>query len=354
MSKVYYDEKNRINTEKLREVLAELPPFATEFFVGVSTSTAPLTRLNYAYDVRIFFDYLVKVIHKNSITIDEIALADLEKLKAYNIEQYMDYLSSYTFNDQQLSCGERGKERKICSLRSFFKYYFNKDKLTANVTAKVTLPKRHVKEIIRLDNAEVSDILHLAENGTELTKKQSDFHDILKLRDTAILTLFLGTGIRISECIGLDIEDFDFANNSFTVTRKGGDRSILYFSDEVRTAVLNYLDWLDDQKESSTDFGCNIKDHKALFISMQGKRISVRAMQNLVNKYSQIVSPLKRITPHKLRSTYGTALYRQTQDIYVVADVLGHKDVNTTKKHYASMSEDIRKKASNAVKLRKD
>ena len=87
-------------------------------------------------------------------------------------------------------------------------------------------------------------------------------------------------------------------------------------------------------------------------MSLQNKRISVRAVQNLVKKYAKVTTPLKKITPHKLRSTYGTALYRETQDIYIVADVLGHRDVNTTKKHYAAISDDIRRAAANKVKLR--
>ena len=79
----------------------------------------------------------------------------------------------------------------------------------------------------------------------------------------------------------------------------------------------------------------------------------MRAVENLVKKYARIVSPLKKITPHKLRSTYGTALYRETGDIYIVADVLGHRDVNTTRKHYAAITEDHRRSVADAVKLHK-
>ena len=84
---------------------------------------------------------------------------------------------------------------------------------------------------------------------------------------------------------------------------------------------------------------------------MQNRRFSPRTVENLVKKYARIVTPLKNISPHKLRSTYGTALYRKTKDIYIVAEVLGHRDVNTTKKHYAAITEDIRKQASDKVKL---
>ena len=73
----------------------------------------------------------------------------------------------------------------------------------------------------------------------------------------------------------------------------------------------------------------------ALFLSLQNRRMAVRSVENLVKKYSRLVTTVKNITPHKLRSTYGTTLYQETGDIYLVADVLGHKDVNTTKKHYA-------------------
>jgi len=94
------------------------------------------------------------------------------------------------------------------------------------------------------------------------------------------------------------------------------------------------------------------KEERALFISSQRKRMSVRSMEYLVKKYAKIATPLKKITPHKLRSTYGTNLYRETKDIYIVAEVLGHKDVNTTKKHYAAISEDVRKSVAGKVKLR--
>ena len=160
-----------------------------------------------------------------------------------------------------------------------------------------------------------------------------------------MLSLFLGTGIRISECVGINIYDIDFENNAFTITRKGGNRVILYFGEEVASALSDYL--VDRIKIKDLP-----ENENALFLSLQKKRMNVRSVEKLVKKYSALAAPLKRITPHKLRSTYGTNLYRETKDIYIVADVLGHKDVNTTKKHYAAISEDIRRDAANKVKLR--
>ncbi len=344
----YYNNRSEKNILKIREILETFPAFAIEFFIGIQNRTSDLTRLNYAYDLRIFFDYLCRKTFKNNILPNELTLAHLEKLSVFDIELFLEHLNGYVFDGKRYSCKENAKERKLATLRSFFKYYYRKDKLSVNVTVKVDMPKIHSKPIVRLEIDEVVKLLDLAESAADLNKRQQIYHKKTKLRDVAMLTLFLGTGIRISECVGLNRTDFDFNSNSFNVTRKGGNIAQLYFSDEVAKALKDYVYWLENDEE----FRSKIKNKDALFLSLQGKRITVRAVENLVKKYSSVISPLKKITPHKLRSTYGTSLYRETQDIFIVADVLGHKDVNTTKKHYAAISDDIRRKASNAVKLR--
>lgn len=353
MGKEFYNNRDDKNINRLRELYAELPPFVAEYFVGVQMRTSSLTRLNYAYDLRIFFDFLSKHKLKN-LPVTEMSLSDLELITATDLEIYMDYLSSYEFQGKHCRCGEKSKMRKLAAVRSMFKYFFNKDKLRSNVATKVEMPKLHDEAIIRLEPNEVVDLLQTAESGSHLTDAQNRYRNKTATRDVAILTLFLGTGIRISELVGLDRQDIDFDNNAFTVIRKGGNKSILYFSSEVRKALCDYLAWLDLEIENNTEFAAKLIDKAPLFYSMQGRRISVRAVELLVKKYSKLVCPLKKITPHKLRSTYGTSLYRETQDIYIVADVLGHKDVNTTKKHYAAISEELRKNAATKVKLRDD
>ena len=228
-----------------------------------------------------------------------------------------------------------------------YKYFFNKEKIVANTAAKVKSPKIHDKEIIRLEVNEVVDMINTVESGVGLSNRQKAYHDNTKIRDVAIVTLFLGTGIRISELVGLNVDDLFMDSNSFVVTRKGGNRTILYFTDEVKCAIEEWLEYRSEIKQLD-------KDEKALFVSLRNKRISVRNVQILIEKYAKIVTPLKKITPHKLRSTFGTNLYQETGDIYVVADFLGHKDINTTKKHYAAMSDDIRRNAIKSVKLRDD
>lgn len=346
MSSNYYLDRNRNNMRKLNEMLADLPSFCSIFFIGIQDTTTPLTRLNYATDLKIFFNYLVtyetQFFNKQ---ISAITLADIDTIDAQLIERYMAYLSYYDKESGEiLTNSERGKLRKLSTLRAFFKYFFNKDMLRANVASKVRSPKLHDKPIIRLEQQETEELMYSCENQSGFSEHQRKYNEKFKVRDNAILSLFLTTGIRVSECVGLNVDDINFNLNSFRVTRKGGNQVILYFGEDTAETLKNYLNYRDTLQIP--------KEERALFISSQGKRMMVRSMEYLVKKYAKVATPLKHITPHKLRSTYGTNLYKETKDIYIVAEVLGHKDVNTTKKHYAAISEDIRKEVAGKVKIK--
>lgn len=341
----YYRDRDIKNLEKIERLKGELPYFIEEFFLGIESRTSTLTRLNYAYDLRVFFDFLSKKKYRGKL-IEDYDFNDLEVVTNTDIELFLSYLSNYEFRGEKECCNERAKARKLSTVRSMYKYFFNKGRISVDNAAKVALPKLHDKEIIRLEVNEVSDLIETAERGLGLSPRQRASHNRTRTRDVAILTLFLGTGIRISELVGLNNNDIDFTNNAFKVTRKGGNQTVLYFSDEVADALVRYIAEKEDLQ---------LMSEQALFLSStNNKRISVRAVEELVKKYSRMVSPLKKITPHKLRSTFGTQLYRETKDIYIVADVLGHKDVNTTKKHYAAISDDMRRNVKDAVKLREN
>lgn len=342
MSNSYYLTRTQTSNEKLKLVLSELPDFCKTLFIGIQNNTGSLTRLNYAYDLRLFFQFLSQELNKD---IKSISLEDLKKLNVHDIEGFINHISLYENDDKKLvENRENGRARKIASIRMMFKYFYKSGDLESNVASLVDTPKIHEKAIIRLDVDEVAKLLDEVESGDGLSEKQKHFHAITKTRDLALITLFLGTGIRISECVGLNIEDVDFRNLSIRVTRKGGNQAVLYLSDEVVEALYQYMEARSQMKGAD--------DSPAFFLSLQGTRISTRAVQNLVKKYSSIITPLKRITPHKLRSTYGTTLYQETGDIYLVADVLGHKDVNTTRRHYAAQAEENRRLAAKTIKLR--
>lgn len=353
-SRNYHNELNRAKTIKLREILRDLPSFVNSFFIALENNSTILTRVNYASDLRIFFQFLFsEVPYFMSKQLSDLTEQDLQHISINDLYQFLDYLNYYIPANQQdqeieqpkyYENKEHGKARKIACLRSFFKHYYKKGVLKENICQLLDTPKLHEKPIIRLDANEVANLLDIVENGEKLTEKQQQYHKKNVLRDMAIMVLFLTTGIRVSELASLNIADVDFESNAFQVTRKGGNQVLLYFGEETQKALKKYL----QQRKTQGSYEL----HSPLFLSIQGKRLGVRAIENLVKKYAQIAAPLKKISPHKLRSTYGTMLYQETGDIYLVADVLGHKDVNTTKKHYAAMSDENRRRASRAIKLR--
>ena len=348
--KVTYHEQTDVeNTLRLRDVLKTLPPFCRDFFRAIEPRTTTKTRISYAYDIRIFFQFLLE---QNPAfkdwSMDAFTVDVLDQITAVDLEEYEEYLKVYQAGDKTETNGERGLKRKMSSLRSFYAYYFKREMIHTNSTVLVDVPKIHQKSIIRLEADEVALLLDYIEHGgDELTGQKKVYYEKTKDRDLALVTLLLGTGVRVSECVGLDIEDVDFKNNGIKVTRKGGNEMVVYFGPEVEKALKNYL----EVRKNIIP----VEGHEhALFYSTQRKRIGVQAVENLVKKYARQVTTTKKITPHKLRSTYGTALYQETGDIYLVADVLGHKDVNTTKKHYAALDDSRRRQAATAVKLRED
>ncbi len=347
-SQNYHEEQMKKNILRLREFCSNLPPFCQEYFLGTAQTISSRTRLAYAFDLKVFFDY----IHQfkkgyQDMEITEYPLTLLDEITRRDIVQFLEYLSYYIKDGKEFTNDERGKARKLSTLKSFYKFYFNNELIKTNPAALVDMPKIHEEEIIRLDINEVVELLDLVENGEKLTEGEKRYYQKNSVRDFTILTVMLGTGIRVSECVGLNIKDLDLEENRFKVRRKGGNESIIYYGEEVAAALERYL----IQREH--EIPCEGSED-ALFLSLQKKRMSVRAMENMVTKYTEKLNCLKRITPHKLRSTFGTNLYRETHDIYMVADFLGHRDVNTTRKHYASISDDKRRTAIRNFKLREE
>lgn len=333
---------------KTRGILVQLPEFCNAFLMGLENTTSVRTRYGYAVDLLGFFTFLTSQIPRfQGREIISLTLADLDKITADDLEQYLSYVGMYLIDGELRENHERAKARKLSTLRSMFKYFFKREKISKNVAALPDMPKIHEKPIIRLEPDEVAKLLDAAEAGQSLTETQKRYHRLTCVRDVAILTLFLGTGIRISELVGVNLSDLNFEINGFRITRKGGNQVTLYFGEEVAKALREYIGLRNNIEP--------IEGHEdALFLSLRRRRITARAVQMLVDKYSRIAAPLKHISPHKLRSTYGTMLYQETGDIYLVADVLGHKDVNTTKKHYAALADEKRRQAARVIKLRDD
>lgn len=348
-SKTYHEQMYINNTLRLRHILLTMPSFVKEYFRAMEPKTSAKTRISYAYDIRIFFHFLMEnnPVYRN-YTMDQFTIKDLQHVEPVDIEEYQEYLKLYKgLDEKNITNNEKGLSRKMSALRSLYSYFYKRQVIEKNPTLLVDMPKLHDKAIIRLDTDEVASLLQYVEyGGDDLSGQRKLYFEKTKSRDLAILTLLLGTGIRVSECVGLDIQDVDFKNNGIKITRKGGNEMVVYFGTEVENALKSYLY---TARQATTALSGH---ENALFFSTQRRRIGVQAVENMVKKYASQITPNKKITPHKLRSTYGTALYKETGDIYLVADVLGHKDVNTTKKHYAAIDENRRRQAASAVKLR--
>lgn len=331
-SKNYYNQQEIKNAIHLRELQEKFPCYCEEFFSGIKHTTSSSTRIAYAYDLNVFFEYLIthNIQYKDKKFYD-ITLNDLDNIKAIEIKSYLEYLNYY-FKDKNRNQPEKrtnneiGKARKLSTIRSFYKYFYKKGMIKNNPTLLVELPKVQEKHIVRLDVDEIVKLIEEVKIGDNLTDCQKRYHYHTKSRDLAIITLLLGTGIRVSECVGLNLLDIDFDVNSIRIIRKGRNEELVFFGEKVKDILISYLE-LRNKKIPQ------VGHKEALFISLQNKRLSIRSVQYLVKKYSKLVTKQKKISPQKLRNTYGTNLYRETGNIYLVADVLGNRDVNVAKKY---------------------
>ena len=341
----YHEQMDQINIKKLRELQKDLPVFAEDFFRAMEIKKATNTRRNYAYDLSTFFYFLKS---QNSYFKDKdirtLPVSILDDLQPVDIEEYLSFLTLYEKDGHIFRNHEEGKARKLATLNTFFGYFHKKEMIQKNAPSVVDVPRIKEKNIIRMDANEVAQLIDNIESGEKLSKTQKIWHNKNKLRDLAIVVTLLGTGVRVTELVGLDISDLDFDNGAIRVIRKGGNEDIVYFGEETEETLRNYLD---ERLTMEPEPG----HENALFISQKNTRITVRSVERLVKKYASTATA-KKITPHKLRSTYGTSLYQETGDIYLVADVLGHKNVNTTRKHYAAMKEDTKRTAARVIQLR--
>ena len=350
----YHKEQEQKNILRLREIQKQLPPFVAEFFRNRADYTSSRTRLAYAYDLRLFFNFLIAESRDfKARTIDDFSMEDFRRIDYTHIEEFMEYLSYYV-SDRGVAGSEvyvqnsiGGKSRKLSAIRSLFAYFFKRQKIDSNPADLIDTPPVKEKAKVYLDVDEIANLLDTTEGGRSLTKQQERFHAYTKSRDVALISLLAGTGIRVSEAVGTNLEDFDLDRGSFRVVRKGGHEAVLFFSEEIEMALREYL----EMRLTKTSLAGH---ERAFFLSIQNRRITTRAVQNLVKKYSELTNSLKKITPHKLRSSFGTNMYRQTGDIYLVADLLGHSDVNTTRKSYADTKQEAGRRAARNYRLRGD
>ena len=368
----FTEQREKDCQKKIREILWELPPLAGDFLRSLETTAAPLTRLGYARDLRVFFRYL-KAENRDFADLkpEEIDAEKIDKLSLRDLEMYQSWLKQYVINkrlrsestktDRSLvnNNGENPQEtvvstlvqnheagiaRKLCALRAFFRYLYKRDLIRQNTAEKLTVPRQKRRPAIYLQREEVQRLMDVVNDGEGMTQRQRTYQaNHTRVRDWAILSLLLGTGIRASELVGMDLRDLNIRRREFVITRKGGNVVTLMFNEQVQDALWDYL----DLRNQITP----LPGHEdALFLSTQRRRLTVRALEYMVKKYAEVAAPLKRhLSPHKMRSTFGTNLYLVSQDIELVAEMLGHVSVDTTKRHYVGNSEGQNRRAARLV-----
>ena len=331
----YNEKREQRYMVKLNELMDALPNICRTFFIGIENRTSVRTRIAYAYDLKLFFYYLIVKLNKSH----PITYETLDGLSSTDIEEYLHWLSGYEIDGVYYANDESAKSRKLSSLKTFYKYNLKKGNITTNPLFAVENIKIHEKEIIRLNPDEKDCLVETVITGNGLTKKQKESFEKNKIRDYAILITFLETGMRISELTGIDIDDIEFNQHKINIIRKGGNYAAIYISDRNEEILKEYIELYRSPNV--------LDDEKALFITLAGRRMSVRAIEAMIKKYARTTA-LPKITPHKLRATYGTDLYNITGDISLVAENLGHKSINTTKNRYAGVS-DTRKRLSRNI-----
>lgn len=338
----YYREKTRKTREKIDAVKKQLPQYTHSFIEECLLKYQINTVYVYVHDLQMFFTYLQE---KNSLCQDrdlkDIPFDVLDSLNAYDINEFQNYLSYGGIKSRQ---GEKPRAiaRKMASVRNFFNYMERMDIMDHNPTTKAAKKRKEIEnEIFRLDADEVKQLIDAVSKVFVKNHHSKVLSEMTAKRDLAIIMLLLGTGIRVSECAGIDMDDVNFNTNTISIVRKGGKATEIYMSEIVRNTLRDYI-----YNERPTLLSEEGEPEPALFISLKHNRLSVRSIQYMVEKYGKNLGLGKALSPHKLRKTYGTALYNKTGDIYMVADALGHKDVNTTVKHYAAMEEKHKQQAA--------
>ena len=343
----YFDERDIKTRAKIEEVKNKLPSFCSEYAISIlSAGCSSLTAYNYLVDLTVFFEYLADSFNKQP---SEIEIKDLETLKAKDISSFLDYQRlgrGREMNGKMVESksGIKAIARKLSSIKSLFRYLFNNEMIASNVTTRIPTPKISMEDhsIKRLNKEETKVFLDAPNNKTAFGQQHNHYLENTAERDKAIISLFLATGIRVSELVGLDVLDVNLASLTIDVRRKGGKLERLYFAEDLAKVLEIWV-----AKRESLNLP---KNETAFFISLQRKRMSVSSVEKMIGKYAEVLLG-KKLSPHKLRATYGTELYKATGDIYQVATALGHSSVDTTKKHYADTDEQKKREIAGKVRI---
>lgn len=332
------------------ELERQLPSFLRGFFAYLRSNVLPLTRLAYLHDVRFFLQYLLS---ETDLTqagkVKDIKLAELAQVQAVDVNMFIDYCRRYKVETEQAvymyENSNKTLARKKSSVSVLFKYLYRDGLVNKNITDgfdPIRVPRPGEKEVKALQDDEVMIMLDAVTAGTGLTEREHLYWEKTKLRDKAILILFLTYGLRLSELAQLNISSFNFSRGEFKIYRKRGKESIMPLNKSATAVVTDYIKLERPPAEKLAP-----EHADALFLSLQGKRMTERQIREMVKKYTSIALHTSRrsgYSPHKLRATAATSLIGRGNSIYDVAALLDHEQVTTTQlyaKHKANVKRDL-------------
>lgn len=326
----------------------QLPGFLRAYFVYLRGSVLPMTRLAYLHDVRFFFEYLINETELTKASEpSEITEEDLRGVTAMDVNIFIDYCRRYKVESDDgiviYENGSRALARKKSSVSVLFKELYREGILEKNITDgfdPIRVPKPGEREIKALQDDEVMVMLDAVTTGAQLTDHERAYWEKTKYRDKAILILFLTYGLRLSELQQLNVSSFNFSRGEFKIFRKRGKESVMPLNQSV---VMTLNDYLNNERSNITIQ--NKEDEDALFLSLQGRRMTSRAIRDLVKKYTSIALHTTRengYSPHKLRATAATSLIGRGNSIYDVQALLDHEQVTTTQL-YASHKMNVKR-----------
>jgi site-specific recombinase XerD len=351
---IYYKDKEQRQLETLERLLSDLPPLCRELIVYKKHTSALSTLISYCYDMTTFFKFYLKHENAKVTSMQDITYRTIESIPVTVFVEYQSYLECSNDPNDWHQESKKGIHRKFAGLRNLYKYHYKMGNIKFNPVNMVMLPKLTKDKAITVLTDEEINKLFAALSNQKIFKRgrQRTYKKLTRQRDLAIFTLLLNTGIRVGECVGLDFKDVDLIECSVTVIRKGGAMDKVFFNKNTRDVLKNYV-----KNERKAVYENKVTKASVLeqpfFYSIQGKRMSTDSIEKMVRDYTGKLFPYKHITPHKLRSTYGTALYRATGDIRLVGEVLGHDNINTTITYYAAFDDEKKKTAAKAVDLTK-
>ncbi|MCD8180440.1 MAG: tyrosine-type recombinase/integrase [Firmicutes bacterium] len=331
---------------KLMNFLSNLPDFVFDYIEIAYNGESINTQIGYSIDIKTFLEYLQKFHFKDVANTEDFTVEHMEQVTLRDLNGFTAYLKEYetdtvTIDGKHVKRVRRnsayGINRKLSGIRGLFAYLYKNDLISQNITDKVDFKKVHQKMKRPLTTQETVNLLDVIYNGEKYyTGRDLAEYKNRKQRDIALFTAYLGTGCRVSELINLDMHDVCFDTSSFVVTRKGGDEQEVFMPVQVENELFAYM-----QERMKNE---KAKDN-ALFISRLGTRMTAQGVEKILKKYCHTVGIYDpdKARPHALRRTFACNMIADGVDIKMVAELMGHKNIEVTHKYYTQYAIEKRK-----------